>query len=203
MHSTYSVDGRCDIKDLVRIAKKKGIDGFALTDHNTIEGHKVLSRFRRNDVLIIPGVEITSSKGHIVALGIRDLIPRGLEPAEVVERIKEQGGVAIAAHPFVLGRNPSLVFSAKFDAVEGLNGRAFFPANQLAQKVAHNLKLPMVAGSDAHRCDEIGCVFTKLNAHFSIDSVLEEIRKGRTTIGGKPLSFPKVLWRSLIKVFGK
>lgn len=200
VHSNYSIDGKCGLGEIVLRARARGLSGFALTDHNTIAGHGHIRKFQGRGFLIIPGEEITSSKGHVVALGVRELIPRDLSPAETVERIEEQGGVAIAAHPFSPGRNPNLVYSARFHAVEALNGRAFFPANKLAQNYARATRTPMVAGSDAHRCDEVGLTFTLFDCEPKLEAVLEQIRKGRTRVGGKPLSFPQLVWRSIQKV---
>lgn len=200
VHTTFSVDGYCTLRDLIKVAKQRGLDGVAITDHNTIEGHRAIRRIGNRDFVIIPGLEVSSTKGHIVALGVNELIPPGLSPAEAVEKIREQGGLAIAAHPFIIGRNPNLVYSARFDAIEILNGRAFFPANKLALGVAKRMGLVGVAGSDAHWCDEIGCVYTVCDADPRPDSVLECIRKGRVRVAGRPLSFPHVLLRGLKKI---
>lgn len=200
VHSAHSIDGSCSLKDIVKSAQQKGLHGFALTDHNSIDGHKEIQLFaKKKNFLIIPGVEVSSSCGHIVALGINKLIPRGLRPAQTVKLIHEQGGVAIAAHPFIIGRNPNLVYKAKFDAIEGLNARAVFPANQLARIFAKKNKIPIIGSSDAHHCDEVGVAYTELECELKLESVLNEIRKGRTSVGGRTLPLPSILWRILQK----
>ncbi|MEM3402912.1 MAG: PHP domain-containing protein, partial [Candidatus Hadarchaeales archaeon] len=145
VHTKYSKDGFCSIEEIVKVAKAKGLDGFAITDHNTIAGHEEARKYSK-EILIIPGVEISTTHGHVVALGVHEMIPRGLSPKETVERIKEQGGVAIAAHPFILGKDPRLVHKAKFDAIEVLNGRGVLFANSLAARFARRNGLRGVGG---------------------------------------------------------
>ena len=69
-----------------------------MTDHNQIEGSLKIAR--ETDFLIIPGMEVSSADGHIVALNLKELIPRGLSAAETVDRIHRAGGIAIAVHPY-------------------------------------------------------------------------------------------------------
>ncbi len=199
VHTTHSTDGHCTLARAVEAARAKGLNGMAITDHNTIAGHAEAKKLSSDKFLIIPGVEIASADGHIIGLGIKDLIPKGLPAGETVRLIKEQGGVAIAAHPFELGCKPSLVYKAKFDAIEGLNARAVLLGNPLAQRFAAKNKLTMVAGSDAHRCDEIGLAYTLVDCQPKIDSVLEIIVRGGTSIAGETIPLPSFLWRILQK----
>ncbi|MEW6222631.1 MAG: PHP domain-containing protein [Candidatus Hadarchaeota archaeon] len=197
VHTVHSSDGYCTVKEAVKFAKAKGLDGFAIADHNTIAGHREARKLSGKGFIVIPAAEISSSNGHIVALGVSELVPRGLSPAETVARIREQGGIAIAAHPFIIGRNPSLIYKAKFDAMEVLNGRAIFPANSLARRFAEKHGIPGVGGSDAHRGDEIGLAFTELECDTSVDSILSGIRKGGPSALGRTLPLPSLLWRFL------
>jgi len=201
VHTTYSVDGHCTLKDAVRAAQAKGLDGFALTDHNTVSGHKEAKKLSKKGCIIIPGIEISSSCGHIVGLGVSEDIPRGLSPEETVERIRGQGGLPIAAHPFAPGRSPSLIYKAKFDAMEVLNARALFPSNNLARRFAERHKIPGVGGSDSHYPKEVGLACTKIDCGTSIDSILSEIRKGGSSAMGRTLPLPSLLWRFLQRSF--
>ncbi|MEW6592826.1 MAG: PHP domain-containing protein [Candidatus Hadarchaeota archaeon] len=197
VHTIHSSDGYCTVAEAVKFAKAKGLDGIAIADHNTIAGHREAKKLSGKGFIIIPAAEISSSSGHIVALGIKELVPRGLSTAETVKRIKEQGGVAIAAHPFIIGRNPSLMYKAKFDAMEVLNGRAVFPANRLARGFAEKHGIPGVGGSDAHRGDEIGLAYTEIDCEKNIASILSGIRKGGPSASGRTLPLPSLLWRFL------
>ena len=124
VHTTYSKDSLITPKDLVYYAKKRGLNAVAVTDHNQLEGaHKIA---KETDFLIIPGMEVSSADGHIVALNVQELIPRGLSAPETVERIHKAGGVAIACHPYVYFKGCLKGnVCGTFDAVEVINSRAF------------------------------------------------------------------------------
>jgi len=203
VHTSHSIDGSCSVEEVVAAAKAKGLDGVAITDHNSIAGHPEVEKFSKGGFLVIPGVEVTSADGHIVGLGVSKLIPRDLSANETVERIREQGGIAIAAHPFALGRRPGLVRKAKFDAIEVLNSRAFLLSNPLARRFAEQNKIPMVAGSDAHHRDEIGLAYTTVDCEPKIESILEHIKTGRSSASGRAVPFPNLLWRFLLKLVSK
>jgi hypothetical protein len=203
VHTSHSIDGSCSVEEVVAAAKAKGLDGVAITDHNSIAGHPEVEKFSKGGFLVIPGVEVTSADGHIVGLGVSKLIPRDLSANETVERIREQGGIAIAAHPFALWRRPGLVRKAKFDAIEVLNSRAFLLSNPLARRFAEQNKIPMVAGSDAHHRDEIGLAYTTVDCEPKIESILEHIKTGRSSASGRAVPFPNLLWRFLLKLVSK
>lgn len=200
VHTTHSPDGFCPVEEAVRAAKVRGLNGIAITDHNTVAGYAEAKKFSRGGFLVIPGIEVTSSDCHIVGLGVKKLIPERMTAEETVTQIKEQGGVAIAAHPFALGRSSGLVHKAKFDAIEGINSRALFLSNPLARRFAERNNIPIVAGSDAHHRDEIGLAYTQINCKPKIERVLELIKRGRTSIYGRTLPLPSFLWRALQKL---
>ena len=199
VHSSFSKDGFCPLSKAIKAAKARGLNGIAITDHNTIAGHAKISHIKCKDFVIIPGVEISSKDGHILGLGINKLAPRDLPAAGTVAMIRKQGGIAIAAHPFspIAGRDA--LFKAKFDAVEVFNSRAYFLSNSLARRFAEKHRLPMSAGSDAHFLDEIGLAGVELNCEPDVDEILKEIPKGRAKIFGRTLPFPTYMWRAIYK----
>ncbi len=191
-HSTYStgtkiwVEGIDRPKDMMKHAKKLGIDIIALTDHDTIKGHKEAKKYAKKFGLIfIPGEEVTTESGHVLALGIQERIKPGLSVIETVEKIHDQGGLAVAAHPFDF-RRKGIGDKARFcDAIEVFNAiNVERTANLRAKKLAEKLKKPMTAGSDAHCIPMMGHGLTEIDCN-SVDSCLKEIRKGRTRIIGK------------------
>jgi len=201
VHSRYSVkDCSSSLRDLVRVARARGLDGFALTDHDTVRGHAEAKRLSRREFIIIPGIEISTTKGHILGLGVSEKVPPNLHPAEAVERVHEQGGIAVAAHPFSIGRSPSMVHMARFDALEVLNARAGWFSNMLARGFAERNGIPGVGGSDAHVLEDVGEAYTVLNCEPKIDRVIEEIRRGETSADGRSLPLPLTLWRIIQRV---
>jgi hypothetical protein len=187
VHTTYSSDSLITPKDLVYYSKKQGLDAVAVTDHDKLEG--ALKIAKETDFLVIPGMEVSSSEGHIVALNVSELIPRGLSAAESVERIHKAGGVAIACHPHVLfkGCLKGNVCEA-FDAIEIINARAF-PFKRSVKKAtqtAERLHLSQVAGTDAHYGPQIGYSYTLIETSKpSVDAIMEAIVQGRCQPRGR------------------
>jgi predicted metal-dependent phosphoesterase TrpH len=180
VHTTYSSDSLITPKDLVYFAKKRGLNAVAVTDHNQFEGAYKIAK--ETDFLVIPGIEISSGDGHIVALDVHELIPKGLSATETVERIHKAGGVAIACHPYVyfkgcLREN----VCGSFDAIEVINARAFpFKRSvKKAEETARNLALSRVAGTDAHFGPQIGYAYTAMEvAEPSVEAITKAIVDG-------------------------
>ena len=203
VHTTHSRDAFCSVGEAVKAARAKGLDGIAITDHNSIRGHPEAKKLSRGGFIIIPGIEVSSADGHILGLGVSELVPRGLPARKTVKLIRKLGGIAVAAHPFTLGRKPTLVYKAKFDAIEIFNSRALFPSNRLARRFAERNRLPGTAGSDAHFPDEVGLASVRLNCDKNFESILREIKRGRTSISGRNLPLPNQLQKIFYKIFLK
>ena len=190
VHTVYSGDSIITPKELVFYAKKRGLTAVAVTDHNQIEG--ALKIAKETDFLIIPGTEVSSKDGHIVGLNVNEVIQKGLSADETVDQIHRANGVAIACHPFALLKGSvGKHVSAKFDAVETINASAF-PFNRSvkkAQETADRLKLPKVAGTDAHYGPQVGYAYTIVHAEPNVDAILKAIVDGRCQPFGKPAPF--------------
>ncbi len=187
VHTTYSKDSLITPRDLVYYAKKRGLNAVAVTDHNSLDGAYKIAK--ETDFLIIPGMEVSSADGHIVALNVKELIPRGLSAPETVERIHKAGGVAIACHPYVYfkGALKEKVCST-FDAIEVINSRAFpFKRSvRKAEETANKLGLVRVAGTDSHYGPQIGCAYTAIDSDEpSVKAITRAIVEGRCEPFGK------------------
>ena len=118
VHTVYSPDSLITPEDLVYYAKKAGLNAVAVTDHNRVEGALKIAK-EITDLLIIPGIEVSSGNGHIVGLNVREVIPKHLAAEETVERIHAAGGIAIACHPYALLKGSvGKHVTAEFDAIE-------------------------------------------------------------------------------------
>jgi len=175
IHTIYSSDGNEKPKDIVNYMKKMNFSGMAVVDHNTLEGAKNAAKIAEN-FLIIPGMEIKTKKGHILAIGIEEEIKAD---EDAIEEIHEKGGIAIVAHPFRFSK-----VRIDADAIEAMNGRNFPYQNKKAIKYANEKNMPFTAGSDGHYLWEMGKVYTEMNAE-SVDDAIEEIIKKRVKIGGE------------------
>jgi predicted metal-dependent phosphoesterase TrpH len=161
----------------------------AVTDHNQVEG--ALAIAKQTDFLIIPGIEVSSLNGHIVGLNINEAIPRGLSVDETVDLIHKAGGIAIACHPFALfKRSIGKHISVKFDAVEAINASAFpfRRATRQAHMLADRLKLPKVAGTDAHYAPVIGQAYTLIDAEANVEAIIKAIVNGKCGPAGTAMS---------------
>ena len=123
IHSKYSFDSLLSPRTILKVAKKRGLTGIAVTDHNTIRGALEVRRINKDpDFAIIIGSEIITDIGDIIGLCINEEI-KSCNSIEVVEEIKDQGGFAILPHPF-RGHNLNQHIIEQFDAIEVFNGRS-------------------------------------------------------------------------------
>jgi len=212
VHTCYSYDSNISLKSLLMEARRKGLDGVAVTDHDTVDGAlkacKIASEMgMKHQLIVIPGIEVSTKRGHILGLNVTEPIPMGLGVEETINRIHEAGGIAIAAHPQSyffkdgIGLSPKIL-SFGLDGVEVMNS-ALFPFKPLVQackNFAEKHNLPQTAGSDSHVVEAIGLAYTLIDAEEkSVDSIIRSIKKGLTTpLGtGMPLTLRiKKLFRS-------
>ena len=198
IHSTYSTDSTASPRDIVKKARSIGLDAIAVADHNTIKGSMVTIEEAKDfkDFVVVPGMEISSSKGHIVALGINEDVKQGLSPEDTVENIRALGGIAVAAHPFVSYREGLCdhVKDLDIDAIETLNSRYVFGySNWRARNLALKRNIPEIGSSDAHFLEAIGSCVTELEANFSYESIIEGILSGKTNVFGDRTPLPLIL----------
>ncbi|MTK63797.1 MAG: PHP domain-containing protein [Methanobacterium sp.] len=198
IHSTYSSDSTASPRDIIKRAKKIGLDAIAVADHNTIKGSLATIEEAKDfdDFVVVPAVEVSSSKGHIVALGIKEDVENGLSPEDTVEKIRSLGGIAVAAHPFVSYRDGLCdnVKELDIDAIETLNSRYIFGySNWKAKNLAERRNLPEIGSSDAHFIGAIGSCVTEFEADFSYESIIDAILTGKTTVYGDRTPLPLIL----------
>lgn len=191
VHSYFSKDSNAEIDLILSHAVKNGLDGIAICDHDTIKGGLACAKRAKNlgiDLIVIPGIEVMSSKGHILVLGIEEGIESHLSPEKTIQLAKELGGVIIIPHPFKLSSHGiGYIEGLDIDAVEVLNSRCLDNRpNKRAKKAADLLNLPQVGGSDAHTHQMVGQAYTEIDAkEKTIDSVLMAIRQGKVRAGGE------------------
>jgi hypothetical protein len=179
VHSCYSADSVITPEELVFYAKKRGLDGVAVTDHDNLDGPLKIAA--ETDFLIIPGIEVRSSDGHILGLNVKEPISAKLSATETVNRIHDAGGIAVACHPVGLFKGGlGKRTNSSFDAVEVINSSAvpFRYSVTQSMKIASRLGKPRLAGSDAHYGPEIGCAYTVVNTEPNANDVVKAICRG-------------------------
>jgi predicted metal-dependent phosphoesterase TrpH len=181
IHTVYSSDSVLQPKTLVdMLVSHNSIKVAAVTDHDSVRGCKATVQLASAfpDILIIPGVEISTPKGDMLVLGTEELPPRPWNPQEVADYAKSIGGVSIVAHPFREYGMGDFAKSLKVDAVEVLNGGSSKVVNQQAKEMAKELHLPGTAGSDAHQASDLFSVFNSIQSSLDMDEIFKAIKKG-------------------------
>jgi predicted metal-dependent phosphoesterase TrpH len=173
MHTTAS-DGWPAPHQLVDHAGARGLDVIAVTDHDTIEGALRAAEHaaRSTSLHVVIGEEVSSREGHIVGLFLEKRIRPRMSAAATVDAIHEQGGLAVAVHPFWRTQRRTrngavhgvgwLAAELDFDAIEVENATpGFYLFNQLARRLNMGLGRAEVGGSDGHILDAIGRAYTE------------------------------------------
>jgi predicted metal-dependent phosphoesterase TrpH len=205
-HSWYSADGVSSPEELIASAKARGLDGFAITDHNTCEAYRYMvdQGLASRDgspvggFLVVPGVEVSTAEGHLLCLGVvLSGRLKGTPAAEICSRVHALGGIAIPAHPydyFRAGIRESVLDGLEIDGLEVFNSATTLKrCNERALEYARARGLPMTAGSDAHHEAAIGTAYTELDAQeWSVKGVLDQIRR-RTELHCEYLTFKHAL----------
>jgi len=200
VHTCYSYDATTTPNELAAYARKRGLDGVAITDHDTLKGAIQIAR-RLDSLLVIPGMEVSARGGHVLALNPATPIPKGLSLKETVQRIHEAGGIAIVAHPTSLPKVfPTRLRDAHLDAVEVINSRSipFHLLTHLNRMIAVKFHLPQTGGSDAHHPWEVGLAYTLVEAEPKVGEVLQAIKRGDVRPFGRPIPWGMRVRRAAI-----
>ena len=196
MHTTAS-DGWPSPYDLVVHARKCALDVIAVTDHDTIEGALRAADYAAGRVRIevVIGEEVSSRDGHIVGLFLERRVRPGMSASATVHAIHDQGGLAVAVHPFwrtqrrVRGGPVHgvgwLAAQLDFDAIEVENATpGFYLFNQLARRLNMGLRVAEVGGSDAHILDAVGRAYTTFPGRTGT-ALRAAIESGKTAAAGR------------------
>ncbi len=180
VHSIYSGDATTTVRAILKQAADVGLNVIAITDHDEIRGSLEAQELApKYGVEVIPGAEVSTKEGHLVALFIKTLPPAGLSLIDTLIHIGKQGGVAIAPHPFnhlpnslsmeaVLGAltNPRAKGALKGIETHNMGTQNF---DKIAQKLSIYLPLAKIASSDAHIFWAIGAGRTEFPGETAAD----------------------------------
>ncbi len=194
IHSQYSEDAIGSVKEIKKSIQNKGLQGMAITDHNNVKGGLAAKKIATKEFVVIPGIEISTKEGHLLALNVTKDIQKGLSVEETVDQVYDYGGIPIVPHLF---RNMSGIkeeklkpMVKKLKAIEVYNGCSQPKTNMLTGKVAQKYHLGGTGGSDAHVPQYAGYAFTTVNtSDLSVDSIIQEIERKNTWGEGKTLPF--------------
>ena len=180
IHTIYSYDGTATVPAVLERARQIGLDVIAITDHDEISGSlKALELASKYEVSVIPGAEVTTAEGDLLALDVKENIRRGMPLIDTVLKVGELGGFCIAPHPMAGGigmkslsaysilrvlRNPNA--ARVLIGIETYNATAIDRmSNHYAHILAGRLGIAQVASSDAHVVEAVGLGATRFKGH--------------------------------------
>jgi len=204
-----SSDSNLAPRDLVDRAKTIGIGAICITEHDNMWDLREMEDLaRESGVLFLHGMEVTTDMGHIGVFGLERYVGGIYKLAELRRVADAAGGILVANHPFRYKLDPRFSFinpdrepidvahperAAKLklfelvDAIEVLNGACSEDENVFALRVARELGLPEVAGSDSHSAQSVGCVSTLLDVQVRDERELIDAIRAKKCCAGRGL----------------
>lgn len=197
VHSDGSYDGHEPVELILEHAADIGLDAVVITDHDEIkESLRAAETAPDYGLIGVPGVEVSTAHGHLLALGIEDLPAPGQPFLETVEEIRRLGGVAAVPHPFQRSRHGVRKRRIEdCDAVEVYNSMLFTGyRNRRARAFAERQDYPKLGASDAHYLPNVGRAYTEITietdrgvtrSDITRETVIDALENGATEIQGK------------------
>jgi len=192
VHTSYSPCSNLSLRTIETVARKRGLDGIAITDHNTIAGALEL-KSHAEQLLVIVAEEIRTREGEIIGYFLTDTIPPALSVRETIQEIKRQGGLVSIPHPFDtlrtsrLGRAALEEIISEVDMIEIFNSRDLL--QQIDSEFIEEFKkkgVVPVVGSDAHQRWEIGKSYMIMEKFSSPQEFLANLRTAQSVYKKSP-----------------
>ncbi|BBO74140.1 histidinol-phosphatase [Desulfosarcina widdelii] len=164
VHTTFSPCSRMRVDEAVAAAGQSGLDGICITDHDTMDiRHTLTEGVQENGVVVIFGMEYTTSRGDFLVFGPFEALDPGLSADRLLRIVDQSGGIAIAAHPFRKERpvDARIVEDGRCRVIESLNGRNTARENAGVERWCDDYGLTECGGSDAHTIEEVGSFATR------------------------------------------
>lgn len=177
VHTHNSFDSLTSIKHIIDAALKIDLSGIAISDHNILSLLSKRTLKKLDSLLIIPAEEIVSDQGEILALFLHEPI-ESKDSLEIIDLIKEQGGISVLPHPFS-GHSLDIIptQAQKVDIIEVWNARLSLEKNLMALKLARKYSKPMMANSDAHIASDVGKGRTGYLEVYDLDDLQQKMRQ--------------------------
>lgn len=204
VHSKYSKDSVVPLEKIMKAIKAKGLDGFALTDHDTIAGHKEAEELaKKYKLFLVKGVEWKTDKGDILVYDVSSL-PKTRDFFKSIDFFKKQKCRIAIAHPFDYIRirealcDTELLKSVKdkIDFIE-LNGRCLPIFNKHTKRFAKENNIKMIAGSDAHTPKEYGNCYTEFGKNWIVKRV--HLKESYSSIVNLLKGVVIFIWKKIFK----
>lgn len=189
VHTEYSYDSTIPIDKLIPFAKHRGLSGLAITDHDTMEG---LYQFFKSvevddDFIVIPGIEVTTDRGHVLLLNIEHYELRTNNFFDVVDYARSVEALIIIPHPMDPFR-PFKGLNRVIDYVDGIevaNSSDILIKRHFGRlvKLVKECGKAMTAGSDAHIIEAVGMSHIILDKEVhGKDELMKYIKSGYVNV---------------------
>jgi predicted metal-dependent phosphoesterase TrpH len=183
IHSVHSHDGTCSVSAILKhVADHTDLDVIAITDHDSVMGVKeAVALGPRYGIDVIPGCEITTAQGHLIALFITQPVPAGLSLIDTIKIVGKMGGLCTIPHPEAPGIGGVHAGAIRFAladpeaartlvGIETFNGGLFYTrTNQVAAELGRSLGLACLGSSDSHILSTIGHGTTEFEGHSAAE----------------------------------
>lgn len=222
IHSKYSIElgfhlwnlKLMTIEKILERSKERNLSAIAIADHDNIEASFLAEKMaKKYGIIVIPAIEVSSKEGHILAYGVSKNIKAKMSALKTIEEIHNQGGIAVAAHPYLpQGLNNFFSFKKrqylKILPVDGVEVISCATSSFQAKKIAKILNLAVVGGSDAHCLSAIGYGLTAFPDNCkTVDGYLKAIKERKTfALKGKGIKlgiWAKTLYESRLRYLFK
>ena len=187
--SRHSRCSRIRPEDLIDQAVRAGLDGLVITEHhyqwNQAELSELAAASQHPGFILLSAFEYSSTQGDLLVYGLEshlaDEFHPGWPPERAAELVQQYGGVCVAAHPTRAG----LGFDERL-ATLPLVGMEVRSVNlkdheqRLALRISESMKIPGVAGSDAHDLHDVGRYATEFEDLITCSADLQSaLSRGR------------------------
>jgi predicted metal-dependent phosphoesterase TrpH len=184
IHTRYSMDSSTEPQEVIRVCLKKHINCIAISDHGAIQGALEVKKLA--PFYVIVAEEVLTTRGEIMGMFLREVVPSGLSLEESIRLIKQQGGLLCAQHPYDRFRADALKAEVmeeikdQLDLVEVFNSRnPLLRSSRQARDFARQHNLPGSAGSDAHASYEIGNAWVEMPEFTGKEDFLHALAEGK------------------------
>ncbi len=198
-HSWHS-DGDSSATALVQLARERGLDFVAVSDHNTTASQRELAELHDPGLILIRGIEVTTYKGHFNVWGVEDWIefrvgsPQDMRAA--LQFAQARGAVTSCGHPKPFGPDWDYESVTDYHCVEVWNG-PWTLLNQMAlefwtKQLQTGRRIPAIGGSDYHNRSHLAevplrapgapAVWVYVPGEPTSAAVLQAIRDGHVSL---------------------
>jgi len=178
VHTTASADSTIPWGMAIGRARELGLRGIAITDHDRL----TVEESADADLVLIPGAELSTEWGDLLALGISEIPDNALPVPRIIDNIHAQGGIAVIPHPFTgLPNSMNERVSEIIDIVDGIETASPRKSadNLRARRLARQHRKAEIGGSDAHALEEMGRSLTACDGPDA-EGLMDAIRNART-----------------------